>query len=286
MVVSLALVATIHLVAQDNKKLDKQEMAKEKREKLLDEEYLKDVVPFKVELYTRRGPPGRVVLVELLTRLDCRPCVAADVAFDAALKAYQPRDVILLQYIAPLGNADAAQRANSQNNAPSGGTPCTRVSGGANLALAGNKAAGQDRYAKLAKAIDEKLAGDAAAKIGLSVKQTGDDLAIAVAVSDLASPGADTKLRLALIEKAVRYPAPNGVRIHHHVVRAMPGGADGFTLKEPAAKQEVTIDLAALRKSLGDALLPLTDLAVVAFIQNDKTGEVLQATQADVHIEK
>ncbi len=130
------------------------------------------------------------------------------------------------------------------------------------------------------------LAREASAKIRLTVKQTGDDLVISVAVSDLASPGADTKLRLTLIEEAVRFPGPNRQRIHHHIVRAMPGGALGFALKEATAKQEMKIDLAALRRSLADDPIDLKHLAVVAFIQNDKTREVLQATQADVHSEE
>jgi len=66
----------------------------------------------------------------------------------------------------------------------------------------------------------------------------------------------------------------------------MPGGADGFALKEATARREIKIDLAALRKSLADDPIDLKHLAVVAFIQNDKTREVLQATQADVHTEK
>jgi hypothetical protein len=256
----------------------------EKLERLLDEEYLKNAVPFKVEPCTRPGPAGRVVLVELFTGIDCFPCIAADIAFDAALKAYQSRDVILLQYIGPLGNADTGQRAGYYSvNA----TPTTHVSGGANLGLGNtNKAAGQDKFKRLAKAIQEKLASEASAKIRLKAKQTGDDLVVSVTVSDLEIPSADTKLRLALIEEAVRFPGPNRQRIHHHVVRAMPGGANGFVLKDGTAKQEIKIELADLRRTLADDPVDLKQLAVVAFIQNDKTREVLQATQADVHIEK
>jgi hypothetical protein len=80
----------------------------------------------------------------------------------------------------------------------------------------------------------------------------------------------------------MRCPLGTGQRIYHHVVRAMPGGAGGFVLKEAMAKQEIQIDLAALRTSLADKPRDFKHLAVVAFIQNDKTREVLQATQANV----
>jgi len=288
----IAVLKTLRLALRQANREDELREVRERVEKLekpLDDEYLKNAVPFKVEPFTRRDPAGRTVLVELFTGVQCLPCVAADIAFDAALKAYQSRDVILLQYHSsfagpdPLDNADAAKRAGYYGI---GGTPETFVSGGSKLDRGGDKAAGQDRYAKLAKAIQEKLASEASVKIRLTVKQTGDDLVISAAISDLASPGAETRLRLALIEESVRFPGLNGQRIHHHVVRAMPGGADGFALKEATAKQEIKIDLAALRKSLADDPIDLKHLAVVAFIQNDKTREVLQATQADVHTEK
>jgi hypothetical protein len=244
-----------------------------------------------------------VVLVELFTGAQCQPCVAADVAFDAALKSYKPRDVILLQYHTNipefdlLTNADADKRAAYYSL---GGVPSTYVASGANLRLGGDKADGKDRHSRLANAIKGQLDGDAPAKINLTVKQILDDIVITAAVSDLKKPGEDTKLRLVLIEEAVRYPGTNRQRIHHHVVRAMPGGVEGFALKEATAKQEVKVNLADLKKSLAKYLeaanhgpflddeppLDLKHLIVVAFIQNDKSKEVLQATQADVHAEK
>jgi hypothetical protein len=274
-----------------------------KLETALDDEYLKDAVPFKVEPFARERPNERVVLVELFTGAHCLPCIAADVAFDAALKSYKPRDVILLQYhtnipeLNLLINADADKRAAYYSL---GRAPSTYVAGGTDLRLGGDKAKGKDSYSQLANAIKERLDGDAPAKIDLTAKQIGDDIVITATVSDLKHLGEDTKLRLVLIEEAVRYPGTNRQRIHHHVVRAMPGGVEGFALKEATAKQQVKVNLADLKKSLAKYLeaanhgpflddeppLDLKHLIVVAFIQNDRSKEVLQATQADVHAEK
>jgi hypothetical protein len=83
----------------------------------LDDDYLKNAVPFKVEPFARERSTERVVLVELFTGAHFLHCIAADIAFDAALKSYKPRDVILLQYntnipqLNLLINADADKRA-------------------------------------------------------------------------------------------------------------------------------------------------------------------------------
>jgi hypothetical protein len=117
-------------------------------------------------------------------------------------------------------------------------------------------------------------------------------------VADLKSPGDKVRLRLALIEEEVRYPGGNGQRIHRHVVRAFPGGLDGLALKESSATQNVTLNLADLRKTLTEGLdefekksrgfefarrpMELKDLKVVALIQDDQTKTILQAAQARV----
>jgi hypothetical protein len=303
-------VAVLKTLESALRQADKKDEAKEvgervaKAEKVLDDEYLKNAVPFKVEPFARAGSKGRVVLVELFTGAQCPPCVAADVAFDAALKSYRPGDVVLLQYHLhipgpdPLTNADTEKRSEYYALQ---GVPSTYVAGGDDLGLGGPKAAGKDSFARLASTVKGKLDGDAPAKIDLAAKQEGDDVVITAAVSDLKGAGEDTRLRLALVEEVVRYPGSNGQRFHHHVVRAMPGGAGGFALKGATAKQEVKVNLADLRKALADYLekanerrpfpnderpLGLKRLRVVAFIQNDKTKEVLQAAQADVHAEK
>ena len=66
----------------------------------LDAEYLKSVPPFKPTTFAGRKDTSanRVVMMELFTGAQCPPCVAADVAFDALLKAYKPTDLVLVQY--------------------------------------------------------------------------------------------------------------------------------------------------------------------------------------------
>jgi hypothetical protein len=103
----------------------------------------------------------------------------------------------------------------------------------------------------------------------------------------------DLRLRLALTEDGISFPAPNGVRVHERVVRAMPGTEKGVHPVRGQLKFDGKIDLAKLRQQLINqmsyietnmyvkfAVKPPVDLAklrVVAFVQSDATREVLQA---------
>ena len=103
-----------------NKKDDEAKALDEKVAKLdkeLDEEFEKTAIPFEPEAFKgRKASSHRVAVVELFTGAQCPPCVSADVAFDAAVKTYKPKDVVLLEYHLhipapdPLTNADSEGR--------------------------------------------------------------------------------------------------------------------------------------------------------------------------------
>ena len=81
------------------------------------------------------------------------------------------------------------------------------------------------------------------------------------------------------------------------VVRDMPGGAGGFKLTDKAGEHSATVNLGEWKSSLVKYLddfvdvrgpfpkprrpLALKNLKVIALVQDDKTGEILQAAQAD-----
>ena len=77
------------------------------------------------------------------------------------------------------------------------------------------------------------------------------------------------------------------------VVRAFPGGQDGFPVTATAHKHTATFKLADLRRALQDELssrgftedrrpLALDHLRVVALVQDNKTRHILQAAQVEV----
>lgn len=270
----------------------------------LDEEFRKNAVPFRPELPAgRRGGSDRVVLCELFTGAQCGPCVAADVAFDAALQVYKPSQAIFLQYhvhiprVDPLTSPACDARLKYYGEAI-GGTPTYLLDGKAvEQEIGGPAEAGESSYGELRNALDQAMNTSAEAQLKLTARRMGDTIALDADVANLRKPGPRTFLRFALTEELVHYAASNGQRLHHHIVRAMPGGPTGFALPEKSAKQSVTADLAAVRLELQEYLttvdrrkpfpdderpLELKHLKAVAFIQDDTTKDVLQATQVDV----
>ncbi|MGL6096451.1 MAG: hypothetical protein ACRC7O_11720, partial [Fimbriiglobus sp.] len=251
----------------------------------------------------RKAKSDRVVLVEIFTGAECPPCAAVDLATDALLKTYKRTEVMTLQYhfhvpqpdplTAPDGMERAAFYADKITGAPVlflNGTPGPEGGGPA--------AAAKDKYSEYRKLIDPLLENPAKAKLTVAVTKTDTGYSAKATVADVESPGEKVSLRFVLAEERVRFAGGNGIRYHHHVVRAMPGGAKGVPVTKRTAEHVVTFDPAAIREKLAGYLteyaqtegqfprperpLGLKGLKIVAFLQDDATGEVLQTTVVDV----
>jgi hypothetical protein len=251
----------------------------------------------------RKGKSDRAVLVELFTGAQCPPCVAADLAFDAVGKTYGPAEVVLLEYHVHIPGPDALTNKDTESRLeyyqPAvEGTPTTVFGGRVPREPSGGPLeeapAVYDFYRRI---LDQLIEQPAGAKLTAGAVRKGDRIDITAEVTDIEKPGDSLRLRVALVEEEVRYNGGNGIRLHHHVVRAFPGGVEGLAVKGKTAKQAVTADLGELRKGLNkfldesarksqqafpDRPMQFKNLKVVAFLQNDKTREVLQAVQADV----
>jgi hypothetical protein len=270
-------------------------------------EYAKKNPPFKADDFTgRKSKSDRVVLVELFTGAECPPCVAVDLAFDGLQSTYKPSEVAFLQYHMhipgpdPLTNKDGLDRATLYG-AQIRGTPSIFFNGRKDPSGGGSANASKVKYSGYRETIDELLEKGPGAKLQLSATQKGGDVNIKANVSELAEPGESIMLRFALTEERIRYAGGNGLRYHHNVVRALPGGAKGVALTKKTSEHTATVNLDKLRgdilKYLEDAAkeeeftnpdkpLALKDLRVVAFIQDDTSGEVLQAATVEIEEKK
>jgi hypothetical protein len=268
--------------------------------------------PFKVEEYKgRKAKSDRVVLVEFFSGTEFEASAAIDLARDGILKMYKPSEVAVITYHLPIrsesstGDSDPltvmdgldrlnlyADHLRRGKHGLVAGKPSVGIKPGETTAKNADIL-----FEALRDRINEELELPAKAKLTLTVTPDKDGFTAKANVTDLEKPGENVNLRFALVEDRIRYPAGNGSKFHQMVVRALPGGAKGFPLKTATAEQTVTIKPEELRtaiaKYLGelakdaeplpvDRMTALKNLKLIAFIQNDTTGDVLTAAQADV----
>jgi hypothetical protein len=243
----------------------------------------------------RKG--NKVVLVELFTGAQCPPCVAADLGFEALSKTYTTKEVVLLQYHLhipgpdPMTNHDTQLRAKYYGDEVHG-TPSIFFNGKPSAGGGGPKSFAENKYKEYREVIDPLLEGETTIKLSAAATRSGDDIAVTATASGYKAGGA-IKLRFVLIEPWVRYLGGNGLSFHAHVVRAMPGGPEGFALDKNDAKESASINLTDLRERSGQDLDQFANLAakrpfsfrnlqLVAFIQDDESKEILAAVEVPV----
>jgi hypothetical protein len=243
---------------------------------------------------------NRVVLCELFTGAGCPPCIAADIAFAHLRKTFGPTEVIALQYHEhipkpdPMTNDDTENRFKYYFPPPQGGGTPTFCLGGNNVIQGpGYLHQAHEIYDGVRRVIGQLLAGKTSVRIKLKAEPKGDSVAVTADAEGLFPPDEPIHLRLALAEDEVAFKASNGIRHHEMVVRAMPGGSQGVSSKDGKFHYQGTVNLKAIKQQLNDYLtgyeqaqrmtfsakpMNLTHLHLVAFVQNDQTHEVYQAT--------
>src|SRR5262245_54739343 len=272
----------------------------------LDEQYRRAFPnPLHVKPYKPRSSrTDRVVLAEIFTGAACGPCVAADLAFDAALERYQRRDLAVLMYHLHIPRPDPMTNAATQSRAAFyavRGVPNYRIDG-----QAGGGGGSRDMtaaiYDRFNPKIEKQLETPSRAEIKLETALDGGTVKVRATVGRVESQSSNLKLHLALAENMLRYSGENGVRFHPMVVRDMAGpGASGFRLlgAQPMTFEH-TFDLAQLTGALKDQLdgyeqrnpsfkfaekkhaLDPGALSVVAFVQDETSMQILQASHSDV----
>jgi thiol-disulfide isomerase/thioredoxin len=273
---------------------------------MLDAEYRKRYPnPVKVEAYKPTAKRSdRVVLAEVFTGSGCPPCAAADLAFDAAMQRYSTKDLAVVMYHQHIPRPDPMTNPDTQGRAKSYG-----VNGVPTFAIDGKKTVGggpremtKGIYDRFDKDLEKDLETPVEAHLTVGASVAGSIVKVRVTVKGVQSESKDLKLQIALVEKELRFNGENGIRFHPMVVRAM-GGAkgEGFALGGESYDQRFDLDEVskALKAHLDDYeakghrgevftfaekkyKINPADLAVVVFVQDDKTKHVLQAGYVDL----
>ncbi|HXB67720.1 MAG TPA: thioredoxin family protein, partial [Candidatus Acidoferrales bacterium] len=277
-------------------------------EAMLDGEYRNRYPnPVTVEAYKpSEKRSDRMVLAEIFTGSGCPPCVAADLAFDAAMERYPRQDLAVLMYHVHIPRPDPM--TNDQTEAR---RKHYSVNGVPSFAIDGNKSGGggNRNYARYVfegfqKNLEKDLESPAEAMLQVAASLNGNTVKVTAAVGGVKSESKELKLQIALVEKEIRYNGENGIRFHAMVVRALGGEkGKGFPVGPAGAAVAETFDLEKISQALKAQLddyeakghrgepfkfsaktyqIDHADLAVVVFVQDDQTKHVLQTAFVDL----
>lgn len=258
----------------------------------------------------RASGSGRAVVAELVTGADCEPCTSVDMSVDAALKRYPRSDFILLSYDwnapseDPLANFSVEDRVKYYDIH---GAPTLMLDGQEAEVGEGTATEAPRVYANLEKAIERDLAVPAQAGIKISGEFSDGVVHAKVSVTGMPADQKQLRLQIALVSKEIGYSGRNGLRFHPMVMRNLgrPDGADkpGFALSSATAEVEHDFNLAKISadnlkyydwevedvkqrthglvessfKEKRNEVWP-QGLAIVAFVQDDKTKDILQGS--------
>ena len=278
-------------------------------EAMLDAEYRKRFPnPVHVEAYK----PGekrsdRMVLAEVFTGSGCPPCAGADVAFDAAMERYARKDLAVVMYHVHVPRPDPMTTVETTARSKNYG-----VTGVPTFAIDGKKTMGggpreyaPEVFERFQKDLEKDLETAAEATVKIDAGLNGGTVKVSAAVGDVKSDSKDLKVQILLVEKEIRHLGENGIRFHPMVVRAFGGEkGEGYAIEANGKGTfDASFDLEAISKEIKKELdeyeakghrgesfkfsakkyeIDRGDLAVVVFVQDDKTRHVLQAGYVDL----
>jgi len=273
-------------------------------EAMLDAEYHKRYPnPVKVEPYKpTEKRSDRVILAEVFTGSGCPPCAGADIAFDAAMERYPHKDFAVLMYHQHIPRPDPMTTVETQARAKAydvNGVP-TFVIDGKKASGGGGRDYAQRVYDRFNKDVEKDLESPAEAHITIGASLGEKTVRVNARVVGVNSESKDLKVQMVLVEKELRFNGENGIRFHPMVVRSI----QGFDLVGEGYQH--SFDLDEISKAIKDHLddyeakghrgesfqfaekkyqIDRNDLAVVVFVQDDKTKHVLQAAYVDLSAE-
>ena len=278
-------------------------------EAMLDTEYRKRFPnPVHVEAYKpTEKRSDRVVLAEVFTGSGCPPCAGADVAFDAAMERYARKDLAVVMYHVHVPRPDPMTTEGGTVRSKNYG-----VTGVPTFAIDGKKTMGGGSrdmapgvFERFQKDLEKDLETAPEAQVKIDAGLNGGTVKVSAAVDGVKSDSKDLKVQILLVEKEIRHLGENGVRFHPMVVRAFGGEkGEGYAIEANGKGTfDATFDLEAIGKDIRKQLdeyeakghrgesfkftakkdqIDRADLAVVVFVQDDKTKHVLQAGYVDL----
>lgn len=265
---------------------------------------IKKIESFEVLKYEKPEGYEKVVLAELFTGSECKPCLAADYAFDKLLERYDENTVAVLEYHLhipapdPMTNRDTEERAKFYNV---NSTPTSIIEGKESISAGGPKVVAKSRFKVFSTTIEKYLKKNPDATINLISKKKKNKIAINCTASTKRDSIKDLRLFVVLAEERVHYQGYNTVSEHRFVVRKILPKSTGLSFgTQNKIEYNDTIDLTVLEDTLKNYLesfekkanrkvfkekkykINENNLYLVAFIQDENSKEILQAKVVQV----
>jgi len=248
---------------------------------------------------------GRIVLTELFTGAECAPCKGADLALDL-IAEYYPRSVVtILEYHLhipgpdPLTNPDSEARRQYYN---SGGTPTVFFNGKGKISGGGYELAIRDLFNRYKKSIEGYNNSKPITKIKVNGQISDDLISVQTELEYNSKPEVNLNLNIAIVEKSVNYTGGNGITKHAFVLRYLMTGTEGESIdfRDDSFKYSDSIKISTIQNRQSKYLndfenkppkryksftgwdercdkLNVNQLAIVAWVQNPETKEILQS---------
>jgi len=248
---------------------------------------------------------GPALVAELFTGAQCGPCQAADYAFDGLMARFPESTVNVLQYHIhvpgpdPMTTPDTMARARFYQIRS---TPIAVFSGTEKRPGGGPSALAEVAFRQYLELVNSQLetAGKNPAKVDFQVLRDQDTILVngKVGFPPFAATD-DLRLFIALVERTVHYTGSNGVHLHRNVVRKILNGTEGTRITGPEFEFKQTGSVSAVEAEIKEYLgqiakewgmdfneaptaLNRDELAVVAFVQNAQTYQILGSAMAPV----
>ncbi len=274
--------------------------------KNLIEKKQKELTSFKTGKYKSKNN-GKVLLAELFTGAECGPCQGADVAFDNLTEYYPRTNLAILEYHLhipgpdPMTNPDTWKRyvfygANF-------GTPTAIFEGKEQITGGGPRFLAANRFNLYKHTLSKYESDKPAIVLSGNAKTKGENINVQVNLKGKVKDPKDV-IHVALVEKSVSYTGSNTIDKHRFVVRNLLFSDKGssITSNKITGTFEVNKIEEGLKSYLDDPTkqpswrpgfgtptwrarpdkLDRKNLAVVAWIQNPDTKEILNSIFIDV----
>ena len=246
------------------------------------------------------GSARRVVLAELFTGTESRPCQAVDIAYDKLLERFDRSELVIAEYNLhgprpdPLVNGDDLSRETFYHV---GSTPTSIIEGTEVNPSGGPGTSAKYKFAVYAEQIEKALLEPPQASIRMSARMRRGRISFAISAT-IFKARKSARLRIVLLEDPIRYTGLNGISEHRFVVRKMIRGAGGVAF---TASGKATVRDAFKISSVEDQLdkylseyeaneghpggvfkerkseIDPSRLYLLAFVQDNATRSILQS---------